>query len=44
VTRHGYFVAEARSLDELRRHLDPASLKRSDGLAVQRLAARVAAF
>ena len=31
VSRHGCFVAEAMSLDELRQHVDLADLQASDG-------------
>ena len=27
VTRHGFFVAEVKTIDELRQHVDPAELE-----------------
>jgi len=43
LTRHGFFVAEARTIGELRQHVDPAELEEAlarGGSAVRPLLAR----
>jgi hypothetical protein len=37
VTRYGFFVAEVKTIDELRQHVDPAELEEALAMGDQRL-------